>query len=139
MYLNFLYISKVLSKKAWTFSIKRKFLSKNFITLRTKINNAINNQNELEWKYSSEYTIIAFLKIHLQLYLLNTGSALFIEHWFSPWPSIRVFNRTKNLRLSMTFNQHICLHCFFPLFRGFLKCNQSFPRFTLAGYLSSDF
>ena len=28
---------KIKSKKAWTFSIKRKFLSKNFITLRTKI------------------------------------------------------------------------------------------------------
>jgi len=52
--LNFLYISKVLaflnyimslakavekikSKKAWIFSIKKKFLSKNFITMRTKI------------------------------------------------------------------------------------------------------
>ena len=39
----FLYISKVLAlleyilSLAWTFSIKRKFLSKNFITLRTKI------------------------------------------------------------------------------------------------------
>ena len=73
--LNFLYISKVLafldyilslakawdkikSKKAWTFSIKRKFLSKNFI-------NTANQNNSVKNRYDNPFPVRKYLAITL--------------------------------------------------------------------------